>query len=172
MRILHLGVIDQPYSNKPQPARLARAGKGSRRRLLPIKISAQAPLSTGDVATILEEKYHIMEVFADELTGKDAIQKAIDHSIEGSIESILMGAPAEDLDITGEATSEIEEAFKIAISQQAFDGMIPGVATKASLAGVNHRLKHPYAKDNPPRPSFKDTGLYQANFKAWMDRNE
>jgi len=44
----------------------------------------------------------------------------------------------------------------------------PGIPTGAAEAGVNHRLLHPYAKDNPERPSFIDTGQYQADFKSWV----
>jgi hypothetical protein len=44
-----------------------------------------------------------------------------------------------------------------------------GVPTKAALKGINHRLRHPYRKSNPRRPSFVDTGLYVASFRAWME---
>jgi hypothetical protein len=36
------------------------------------------------------------------------------------------------------------------------------------MRGVNHRFMHPYAR-RPSRPSFIDTGLYVANFTAWVD---
>jgi len=42
----------------------------------------------------------------------------------------------------------------------------PGVPTRAALMGVNSRLKKRRGKR---RPSFRDTGLYQASFMAWVD---
>src|SRR5580700_11043058 len=43
------------------------------------------------------------------------------------------------------------------------------VPTMAALRGVNHRLAHPYARSNPRRPSFLDTGLYSSSFVIWSD---
>jgi hypothetical protein len=40
----------------------------------------------------------------------------------------------------------------------------------AATAGVNHRKKKPYAKANPARPAFVDTGLYQSAFRAWVEK--
>ncbi len=138
---LHLGVLDVPYSD----------GKAT----------------TGDVATILEEKYHVMETFADKF-GHDVIAAAFAASARTAVEDMFSGAPG-DLSLTLDATEGIEAAFRDFIDMKLFDGIIPGVPTQASLKGVNHRLKRPYAKDNPIRPSFKDTGLYEASMKAWTD---
>jgi hypothetical protein len=46
---------------------------------------------------------------------------------------------------------------------------IPGVPTQAALKGISHRLKHPYRKSNPRRPSFVDTGEYMRSAAFWID---
>lgn len=139
---LHLGVLDVPYS----------AGKKT----------------TGDVAELLENRYHIMELFV-ETEGVDSISKAFEESARNALQDLLSGAPASSLSLTQDATQEIESAFRKFIDRKELDYVEPGVPTKASLKGVNHRLKRTNAKGNPARPSFRDTGLYQASFRVWTD---
>jgi hypothetical protein len=109
-----------------------------------------------------------MEVFLEDL-GMDLIAKALERSAIGAIESMLMGAPTAGLSLSAEACDEIQGAFQFFIEQQELDNVVKGVPTLASLKGINHRLKHPYAKSNPSRPSFVDTGTYVKSFKSWVD---
>jgi hypothetical protein len=166
---LHLGVIDVPYATRvaePQRRVGVRQRKGG-----PAEAFSAAPSgaeTTGDVATILEDKYHIMEVFYNDVGG-ESIGKALEISTERAIKNLLLGQPAASIvSLTLAAEGEIEEAFKLFLSQQEMDHVVGGVPTQAALNGVNHRLKHPYAKSNSERPSFIDTGTYQASFKAWV----
>ena len=130
------------------------------------KIVAGAP-STGDVAEWLETKYGVMQAFFN--AHEQDIANALEDSVKDTLENLLMGAPP-DMNAFGAGTSRIEEMFKDFISsQQAEQVGIPGTPTAAALKGVNHRLKHPYAKSNPRRPSFRDTGLYQTSFKCWVE---
>lgn len=155
MPLLHLGVADVPYAQAPGAAhRYTRAhSKGS-------------AVTTGDVAEWLEDKYHPMEVFAQQ--HMDDLAKDLEGSLQGALEDLLMGAPA-GADAFGSATSKVEERFKEFLSLKEMDALgYPGVPTQASLRGVSHRFKHPYAR-RPPRPSFIDTGLYQSSFKAWVE---
>jgi hypothetical protein len=62
----------------------------------------------------------------------------------------------------------MHQMFNEFIDRRGMDGM-PGVPTDAARLGINHRLKHPYAKANPERPSFKDTGTYMQSFTAWVE---
>lgn len=142
---LHLGVIDLPY-----PA------------------DAEG-LTTGDVAEILEDKYHPMEVFF-ELHGQE-IADALANGMEGALESLLMGAPPQAIARAAEgALSGVQAQFKTFLSSREMEGLgIPGVPTKAALDGVNHRLKK---RKGAPRPSFIDTGLYQSSFRAWMSEDD
>lgn len=167
---LHLGVVDIPYAVQvPEGARrvVHRVTKGGA-----VSTHTAAPTggeTTGDVAQILEERYHVMELFYEEV-GADKIAEALAHSARGALESLMMGAPPENISLTAEAEGEIEGAFKLFLDQRELDHVGPGVPTAAALKGVNHRLKHPYAKDNPERPSFIDTGTYQTSFKAWVEK--
>jgi hypothetical protein len=167
---LHFGVVDIPYSTniKTAPRRVGvRSVKGGKARAFSAAPSGGE--TTGDVAQILEDKYHIMEIFVEEI-GADRIEKAVEHSIAGALETMISshGRNTPDSFLTTEAEGEIEDAFRLFLSQGEMDGIQPGVPTKAALAGVSHRFAHPYAK-RPARPSFIDTGTYQASFKVWSD---
>lgn len=158
MTTLHLGVIDVPYGD--EAAAPTKKGQPRKRR-------GQLGVSTGDVATFLEDKYHVMEHFF-ELHGEE-IAADLSESVAGALETALMGGPALDSSGLAAAMTKIEERFKRMLSEKELERLgYPGVPTKAALHGVSHRFKHPYAKRGP-RPSFVDTGLYQSSFKAWVD---
>ena len=160
---LHLGVVEVPYAAEaPRRARVkVRKGK--------IIQSGTAPASgaqtTGDVAQILEDKYHVMEAFytlnqqeiADSLaqTMADAIDNMIDR---GEVSASIFPA---------EGQGDIQREFNSFIDNQVMDNLVPGVPTGAAQRGVNHRLK---IKQGPARPSFKDTGAYEGSFRAWVDQ--
>lgn len=157
--VLHIGVIDVKYRYDQE--KLVKKGKPSKRRR-----GVSKSITTGAVAEILEAKYSLAEKFFE--GNKSWITNEINKSLELGFEAVMTGAPLSH-DPYGAATAKIEEAFKDAISLREFDNFIPGVPTKASLDGVNHRLAHPFSKSNPkPRPSFRDTGLYSANIKVWV----
>jgi len=154
--MLHLGVVDVPYSY----AAFSRSGQRRRVRTAGTK-------TTGDVAEILEAKYHLMQVFFDNY--REQIGEAFLDGLKGHMENLLMGGPVGG-NPHGDATQFVEQKFHDFISNQVVEHVgIPGVPTQAALRGVNHRLAHPYARANPRRPSFRDTGLYEGNFRAWVD---
>ena len=142
MPTLHLGVLDVPY--------------------------ATAGTTTGEVATFLEDKYHVMEVFFEDV-GAPAIGAALEKSAQDAVDNILLGIAAPGISLTAKAEGEIVDAFRQFLTQQEMDGVVKGVPTRAALKGVNHRRKRPYAKGNPPRPSFIDTGTYESHFRAWVE---
>lgn len=140
MPVLHLGVIDVPYAR--------RSGK-----------------TTGDVAEILEAKYHIMEVFYQQ--NEALVARSLEKSVAGALESLLLGAPS-SIDAFGAGTSGIEDRFKQFLSRREVEKLgYPGVPTQAALRGVSHRFKG--KRSGKRRPSFIDTGLYQSSFKVWVD---
>lgn len=157
MAILHLGVLDLPYAD-PASYKATKTRKP--------KTKPEGSMTTGDVADILEDKYHPMEVFF-ELHSEDIGEQYLE-SMQDALDNIHMGAPA-TLDLTGDATAFIEDRFKQFLTNKEMESLgIPGVPTKAALEGHSKRFKQPYKKRNP-RPSFIDTGLYQASFKAWIE---
>lgn len=168
MTTLHLGVIDvsylPPQPTTPQPKKAPK--RPGRSRVHKRHAKKYENISTGDVAEILEAKYHIFEVFFREHEAD--IAKDIENSLGGAIESLLMGGPPQ-LDAFGSATSSIEARMKRFLSDQEMEKLgYPGVPTQAALRGVSHRFKNPYAK-RAPRPSFIDTGTLQASMKSWVD---
>jgi hypothetical protein len=165
MTVLHLGVIEQPYdSREPMPAAAIfarlKAGKPPKRR------AVQGTTTTGDVATILEAKCGVMAAFMERRGGD--VARAMENSVAGALETALMTGNLGASPFAA-AEGDIEELFKDFLATKEIETMgLAGVPTKAALRGVNHRMAHPYAKRDP-RPSFIDTSLYQASFKAWFD---
>jgi hypothetical protein len=147
MTTLHLGVIVQPYDNS-------------------------VGATTGSVAEILEEKYHIMEVFFESRV--DEVIGALERSIQSALDQLDANVPVENINPFGTATADIETAFRHFLDSQEIESLgIPGVPTQAALNGVRTSYKNPTGKKGKrakrsPRPSFIDTGLYNANMKAWF----
>lgn len=158
MPTLHLGVMDIPYANNEK----RKIGRGKKK-----KLKSTTSMTTGDVADILEDKYHIMELFFEE--HEEMILGNLTEALAGALESAAMGAPVTE-NLYAAATQGIDEAFKTFITSQRIESLgIPGTPTKAALRGVSHRKAHPYAKGNARRPSFIDTGLYVDSFVSWVD---
>lgn len=150
--ILHLGVIDVPYHLAPSPRQ---------------KKPRASTVTTGDVATYLEDRYHILEHFFQHHEADIAAD--CEQSLSGAIENFMAGAPPSNDPLAG-ATSAIEDRMKQFLSTQEIERIgFPGIPTQAARKGVSHRRKHPYAKKNPRRPSFIDTGLMQSSYKAWTE---
>jgi hypothetical protein len=164
---LHLGVIEVPYSDAsyaaaPKGKRLGRAKRGN-----PAAPRGSNQQTTGDVAQLLEDKYHIMETFF-ELHEND-IAGMFERSAEGALQNLMAGAPG-TISITAEAESEIEARFRQFLSNREMDATgTAGVPTRAARLGVSHRFLHPYARRSS-RPSFIDTSLYVSNFHVWSDQ--
>jgi len=137
---LHLGVIEIPYVDN-------------------------ASVGTGDVAEYLEHNYSLMETFAE--LHRDDIQNALVNSLEGAIENIFVGAPVSN-DMFSDATNTIQELFEFEyIEKEEMAGIIGGVPTQAALDRASSRFKG--GKASFQRPSFVDTGLFVASFRAWVD---
>lgn len=142
MPTLHLGIIELPYAY------------------------GDTSMTTGDVAEILEGKYGVIQAWYDH---REAVfAEALAEGMAGSLESLLMGAPAHG-DPFASATSKMETDFRMFLDSKEIDSYgIEGVPTQAALKGVSHRKKQPHKK-REPRPSFIDSGLYQSSFRAWVD---
>jgi len=162
--LISLGVVDIPYVDRETDAQARSRVKKNRRAAKPQPKTNT--MSTGDVADILEAQYHVMEIFAEHC--EDDIMGYLETSLAGSLESIMQGG-GNGPPPFAEAESAIKERFDRFITQKEMDGLgYPGVPTKASLAGVSHRFKHPYAR-RPSRPSFVDTGLWLASMVAEIE---
>lgn len=127
--------------------------------------------TTAEVGQMLEDKYHIMEHFWQ--SKGDQVVTKMEPALQVAFEDILSGGQPQPLDtVFLQVTGEVFTMFQNFIDAKEMDTLGFGsggtsypIPTLASLKGVNHRLKHPYAKDNPVRPSFKDTGVFMASFR-------
>lgn len=134
------------------------------------------PDTTGEVAEKLEREYGVMEFFVK--NNHEQITDAIEKSIVGGLQNVVVGLPPLDFNYLNQACSEIEKDFKHFLGAKEMDGKVGGVPTQASIEGVSHRFKYKSRKraskkrvrDNPGRPSFVDTGLYRQSFKAWTNK--
>lgn len=174
MKLL-LGVIDQPYTSWTGGKKAAAPGRRSKRAPAGRKGVART-VTTGDVAEWLEDRYHVMEVFFEDDGGVLAL---LEESVQDSIEDLLMGAPSDGNPFAA-GTSTIESRFKRWLSNGSIERLgIPGVPTRAALMGISSRFKagrngglvqrRGKSVMGVRRPSFIDTGLYQASFKAWVE---
>ena len=172
MTELVLGVIDQLYTTPLPNEKKARPHKAH--------AAQYHAVSTGDVAAWLEDKYHVMLVFY--LHHEDEITQGLCDEVAKWIKSISQGAPVPS-NLYDSQMSNIQRMFKQFLSLSVIETYgIPGVPTQAALDGVSHRFKSGYnwIKVKQPngtfkkvvgvkRPSFIDTGMYQASAKAWME---
>ena len=153
---LHLGVIDQPY-------RSWVLAKGGKKR----KPGRTLAMTTFDVAKILEAKYGLYSTYCR--VHEADIVGALEESLQGSLETLVMRRQLV-MNPWARGTQLIADGFKNFINSREAERVgIPGTPTKAAMRGVNHRLKHPYSRRNPRRPSFRDTSLLVDSTAVWVD---
>lgn len=173
---LHLGVLDAPYDAPKKPKKIAKPSTRVRKgaKIKKGDLIGGETQTTGDVAQILEDKYHVMESFYE--VHQREIAQQLEKSLTNILEGVLQGVAPLTSNVFGEGEDQIKKAFSKFLSEGEMETLgYPGVPTAASgktskrQGGINHRLRKPYSKNNPERPSFIDTGEYEAHFKAWVD---
>ncbi len=143
---LNLGVFDVAYTAEPTPT-------GRRKK------KSAGSVTTGDVAEILEAKYGIMQYFFD--NHADAIAELVAQRVAGQLENMMMGAPPPTVDEV--LLDKIMDMFKHFLDSEEMRGA--GIPTAAAMKGASKRFKR---RRGPPRPSFIDSGQFQAAFAAWL----
>ena len=123
--------------------------------------------TTIEVAKQLEQRYKLVEKFFE--LEKDNIAEMLIDAYQRGLEVTMEQKTVAKAVIAGGAIEKIEQKFRGNLTQGAYDGLLPGVPTRAAKKGVSHELSHPYAKGNPPRPSFIDTGAYRDSFSVWIE---
>lgn len=164
--ILSFGFEAVPYTGKASPltSRLGRPRRGSSQY--------GYGKTTVQVAKELEDQYGIVETFfqLEEQKITDLLEEAYVEEISEVV--MMQRLTKRTRGISTKETDKIEQSFRQSIDRRRFDGLIQGVPTTASLRGVSHLLPQPYSRKNSTRPSFKDTGLYQSSFRAWVTEEE
>lgn len=150
---IHLGVNDVPYANNPNGA------------------------TTAKVAEWLEEKYGILGAFV--ARKETQIVSHLESGLQNSLEEMLIGLPVRDP--LGTASSLITRDMREWISLQEVERVgIPGVPTRAALLGLSSRFKSGLngvsmaafkkgVRTGRRRPSFRDTGLMERNYRCWSE---
>ena len=150
MTTLHLGVTVIPYAGTPVPSS-PKVANGTQ--------------TTGDVAEWLEKKYGVFTAFYNRHEAD--VRAAVTESYAGAIENMLLGGPIGAPPLA-QAGSEIKAAFSRFLESGEIETMgIEGVPTKAAIRRRSLRFKNKQAKG--PRPSFIDSGTFEASFNAWAD---
>ncbi|EPD0902509.1 hypothetical protein ACR2HU_002473 [Yersinia enterocolitica] len=117
--------------------------------------------TTGDVAELLEGKYKIIQTFFDRY-GQD-IADMMANDIAASLENMIAGAPP-TRDPLAESMSRTHNLFVAFLDNEEMNGLA-GIPTRRAMEGISKRFKN---KKGSPRPSFIDTGTYQASMRAWV----
>ena len=158
MTQLVFGVIDIPYENAGAPP---KPRKGKRKRA-----KAGEPTTTVMVATWLEDKYGVMGHFYDAY--KDQITGELVESLEGALEDMFAGAPPAR-DPFADGTAEIGKMFKTFLMTAEIESMgVEGVPTQAAIERRSLRFKDKIS--DHARPSFVNTGIYEAAFTSWVEQ--
>lgn len=173
---LVLGVVDVPYENEGKPrdpkrARITKKGRVHSTDAQRIQnwmegrgSDSDSAVTTVQVATWLEEKYHVMEVFYEE--HKDDITQTLIDSIGGALENLYAGAPAGDP--FAEAEQQVTADFRTFLLTGEIETLgLEGVPTQAALERRSLRFKR--GRSGTPRPSFIDTSTYELAMRCWTE---
>lgn len=148
-------MIDIPYVNEETPVE-------RRKRLKKQESKSGDQITTGDVADILEAKYHPYTVFWDN-HGQECADKMTE-GLVGAMENLLTGAPL-NVSPFAEAENFIDSKFKDFITTGEMETLgIEGIPTQAAIDRKSERFKSGKAKNN--RPSLVNTGLWVDSTKT------
>jgi hypothetical protein len=169
---LHLGFEDHAYETRyEESSPLTKTAKSRRSKTMsPAQKAYGQGKTTREVAEELETQYGIVEKFYE--LEADNIVEMLEETLGESIERIMtMEQPPKTGGIPVKETDKIEAKFRARLKREELHsgGTVP---TLAAIRGVSHLRKHPYAKSNPRRPSFIDTGMYQRSFRAWVEETD
>jgi hypothetical protein len=140
--------------------------------------------TTGEVAEILEDKYHVMGVFVD--THKEEIADLVAKKYLAMLNTMVNNGPKPDskaipmdrvdsafrdylgADEWQHSTGQTIAAARAGVSHR-FKSVKGGTLSAASIAsGKNKAASIALKKSRGPRPAFIDTGLYSAAFRSWL----
>ena len=163
---LQLGFDNISYSarySRQSPLTATMKARRPRRMSIPQQ-DYGANKTVGQVADELEKKYGIVETFF--ILEEDFI---VDNFEKAYLNSLELGMTGGSWGVVWDPSLTLEPRFKRSLTSRRFDGIIPGVPTRAATHGVSHLRQNPFAP-SAPRPSFIDTSLYQRSFKAWTEK--
>jgi len=122
---------------------------------------AEKGKTTGEVGEILEQKYNVMQIFADQ--NIRLIADLIEDNLAGALENLHAGKEIGD-DIFEGAGSKIEQRFR-----EFIDNGEHGIITKSKLNPLSGTRKKRQYRKAKGKTVFWDTGAYSRNFKVWVE---
>lgn len=145
---LILGVNDIPYSGEPHKGKRSSKGDNSK--------------TTGEVAEILEGKYHVMAMFYQKRAPD--IASLMERKVSDALEKVLDGRKPGKINY-GSVDQKIDQMFRAFLTNNEIASMgLSGLPMQAAMAGKSSRFKS--GKGPVTRPMFVDTGLYRKSFKS------
>jgi hypothetical protein len=159
-----MGFVNTPYTAQTiaRPVTSAKLEENRKRRR-----GFSKTMTAEKVAKILNSKYNILELFYG------MYEKEINDIISsnfGQVASNMLSAGRELNKVSKKnlqpGMQEIVGMFRSFIDNEEMNGR-PGIPAQASLMGIRHRRGHRIRHGS--RPSFVDTGIYKASFRAWVD---
>ena len=126
--------------------------------------------TTYGVGKILEDKYTLFSSFAD--MHQQDIANDLSDSVAGAIETYLATGRMPKNPFSA-ANEQITNRLKKFIYTEELAGKVAGVPTQAALEGVTTRKvgrkKFKRTKTGVRRPSFIDSGVFEASTKVWVE---
>jgi hypothetical protein len=171
--VLHFGFVNTPYTQETIAAPVRAAKKEFERK----KRRGFPKVKTAEkVADILEDTYDIVHQFFykyDEEIGSIVSNSFANYTVDvlaGAADETEEGFRSRRHKIVSDrmvkymrpSSEKIEKLFKKFLDREEAIG--PGVPTDAALFGIRRGRK-----TGRRRPSFIDTGIYRASFRAWAD---
>jgi hypothetical protein len=144
-----------------------------------IEVPEPGGLSSYELGKILEEKYTLFSSFVDIHHGD--IEHELCEAVAGAFETFqATGHVAKQpFDSAGQ---QITKQLKEFIYKEELAGKVAGVPTQAALEGLSTRTmsgktprkvrkgqKFKRVKTGVRRPSFIDTGIFEASTKVWIE---
>ena len=160
--VLHLGVVNVAYVDSEE----------------------KDATTTGKVAEILEDKYHVMRVFVE--NHEEEIADIVAKRYLGMINTMANGGPKPDRQNI--PMDKVDSAFRDYLGADEWQ-KTSGQTIEAAKTGVSHRFKSikggtlsaksiaagkskaasmVLKASRGPRPAFVDSGLYSAAFRSWL----
>jgi hypothetical protein len=124
--------------------------------------------TTGAVAQILEDRYHVFEIFWESRKGK--IAEWIAEGIATEIEDVLSGKRP-NRDPFMDAMQQIETEFRAFLDADEISKIMPiTMQITAAQMGHSKRFKDRYNTEGKrdARPALIDSGLFQASMRAFI----
>lgn len=149
---IHMGFLNTPYNKKSlrAPVAAAKAAEAKRQHR-----GFTRNMTATDVGRILEDKYNIVEIFAE------IYQQEIIDLVTDKLGDVIVGSLSDKVRNTGDKlvtrmkgrTRQIDKMFRDFLDMDQMNGIVEDKAAKKRGT-----------------PYFVKTGIYKASFRSWIEK--